>query len=97
MKIIDSFEKQASGVERVDEITKHDGTKVPIYLINSFHKTAFMEMCIYGVKLYYIQGILSPLYLGHLVEIVSPTTANDFTTIITVKILRLKQLQLLMA
>lgn len=60
MKIIDSFEKQASGVEHVDEITKHDGTKVPVYLINSFHTlTQFVGYAKYKNRFYgnvYLRG-----------------------------------------
>lgn len=70
MEIINSFEHQRTGVLRDGEITKRDGSVVPIYLIDSFHAlTQFVGFAKFKNRFYgnvYFRGQTS-LHAGKLI------------------------------
>lgn len=81
MEIINSFETQATNVESDGEIVKNDGTKVPIYSINSFHTlTQFVGYAKYKNRFngnVYLRGQTS-LHSGKLIpSIFRPTDSSS--------------------
>lgn len=80
MEIINSFESQANGVAHDGDITKGDGTVVPIYLIDSFHAlTQFVGYAKFKNRFYgnvYFRGQTS-LYDGKLIPSIFRPSLNS--------------------
>lgn len=82
MEIINSFERQATGVISDGEITKRDGNIVPIYLIDSFHVlTQFVGYAKFKNRFYgnvYFRGQTS-LHSGKLIPSLFRPSLNSTT------------------